>query len=200
VCAAILAAALFFAVDALAQTQDAPQTRTLYRWTDAQGRVQYSDKPPVGFKGEVKRVEVDLDVNVRPAAAPRAPLVPADVMRDVAPAPPDMAKARRDTRAKLEEAVRRAESNVALAKAALEGGGEPKEDETNVVRRQYARPQAGKSNCRTVPGNDGQPVIVCPAIVPNDQYSDRQRGLEEALRKAEDELAEAQNAYRRGVD
>ena len=198
--AAILVAALFVVVDALAQTQDAPQTRTLYRWTDTQGRVQYSDKPPTGFKGEVKRVDVDLDVNTRPGAAPRAPLVPADVMRDVVPAPPDVAKSRRDKRAKLEEAVRQAEGNVALAKAALEGGGEPKDDETSVVRRQYARPQPGKSNCRTVPGDDGKPMIVCPSIVPNDTYYDRQRSLEEALRKAEDELAEARNAYRRGVD
>jgi hypothetical protein len=40
----------------------------------------------------------------------------------------------------------------------------------------------------------------CPAIVPNEEYYERMRGLDEALKKAEEELDAAQTAYRRGVD
>ncbi|MBC8023094.1 MAG: DUF4124 domain-containing protein [Burkholderiales bacterium] len=189
--AACFAAALFTTVAAHADT------RTLYRWTDGEGRTQYSDKPPTGFKGEVTRVEVDLDTNTRPAALARPPAIPADVMRDVTP--PDMAKTRRDRREKLEAVVKQAQQKVAVAKAALDGGGDPKEDERQVIQRRFAKAQAGMSNCR-VSGEGGKTPVVCPAMIPNDQYYERVRGQEEALRKAEEELAEAETAYRRGVD
>ncbi len=177
-----------------------PQTRTLYRWTDAQGRVQYSDKAPVGFKGEVTKVEVDLDANTQPADSPKKPQrIAPDVLRDVTPASADIAKARREKRAKLEAALRQAEDKVAAAKAALETGGEPKDDEQQVVQRRYAREQASKSNCRTVKENN-KTSVLCPTLVPGEQYYDRMKGLEDALRQAEVELAEAEAAYRRGMD
>lgn len=173
------------------------QTRTLYRWTDAQGRVQYADKPPAGFKGDVTKVEVDLDANVRPLQAPKAQRIAPDVLRDVTP--PDVAKARREKRAKLETVLRAAEDKVAAAKAALETGGDPKEGEQQVVQRRYAKAQSSKSNCRAVKeGNKTN--IVCPALVPNEEYYDRVKGLEEALRQAQVELADAEAAYRRGMD
>ena len=200
--AACIAAALLVAVGAQAQTAPAPQqqqqTRTLYRWTDEQGRIQYSDKPPTKFKGEVTRIEVDLDSNTSPATpAPRAPLVAPDVLRDLTP---DVGKQRRDKRARLEQDVRAAEARVANAKAALAAGGDAKDDERNVVQRQFATPQPGKSNCRPVVGDNGKQVIVCPALVPNEQYYERQKALEDAVQKAEEELSAAQEAYRRGVD
>ena len=173
------------------------QTRTLYRWTDAQGRVQYADKPPAGFTGEVTKVEVDLDANVRPLQAPKAQRIAPDVLRDVTP--PDAAKARREKRAKLETALRAAQDKVAAAKAALADGGEPQDDERQVVQRRYAKAQASKSNCRTVT-EGGKSSIVCPALVPSERYYDRMRGLEEEVRKAEEELADAEAAYRRGMD
>jgi hypothetical protein len=200
--AACIAVALLIGFTAQAQTS-APvqqqQTRTLYRWTDEQGRVQYSDRPPTKFKGEVTRVEVDLDTNTRPVATP-PPRIPPDVLRDVVPASPDIAKQRRDRRARLEQDVRAAEERVAIAKAALDAGGDAKDDERNVVQRQYAGPQPGKSNCRPIVGDSGKQVIVCPALVPNELYYERQKGLEEALRQAEEQLSAAQQAYRRGVD
>lgn len=171
--------------------------RTLYRWTDAQGRVQYSDKPPpASFKGEVARIEVDTDSNTSAAETPRPPRVAPDVLKDVTP---DVGKARREKRAKLEEAVRKAEQRVAEAKAALEQGVEPKEDEQGVIQRRYAQPQAGKTNCRVVTEGDRK-AVICPAITPNEQYYERQKSLEEGLRKAEQELNDAEVAYRRGVD
>ena len=176
------------------------ETTTFYRWTDAQGRIQYSDKPPSGFKGEVTTFEVEFDgTKAKGPAATRAPLVPPDVMRDVAPPPPDMNKARRDSRAKLEESLRKAQAKVAAAKAALESGGDLKDDERQVVQRTYAKAQPDKSNCR--PTHDGKKgAVMCPSIVPGEPYYDRQRALEEALRKAEEELAAAETAYGRGMN
>jgi hypothetical protein len=171
--------------------------RTLYRWTDAQGRVQYSDKPPPpSFKGEITRIEVETDSNTSAVEAPRAPRVAPDVMKDVTP---DVNKARREKRAKLEEAVRLAEKKVAEAKAALEQGGEPKDDEQGMIQRRYAKVPAGKTNCRVIPEGDKK-AIICPAMTPNEQYYERQKSLEEGLRTAQQELDEAERAYRRGVD
>ena len=171
--------------------------RTLYRWTDAQGRVQYSDKPPpASFKGEITRIEVETDSNTSAAEAPRAPRVAPDVLKDVTP---DLNKARREKRAKLEEGVRQAQKKVAEAKAALEQGVEPKDDEQGVIQRRYAKAPAGKTNCRVIPEGDKK-AIICPAITPNEQYYERQKSLEEGLRAAQQELDEAERAYRRGVD
>ena len=192
--ALLAAAALAAAIAAHAET------KTFYRWTDAQGRIQYSDKPPTGFKGEVTTFEVDFDATkARTPAAPRAPAIPADVMRDVAPPAPDMNKSRRDSRAKLEESLRKAQAKVAAARAALESGGDLKEDERQVVQRKYAKAQPDKANCR--PTNDGtKGAVMCPSIVPGEPYYERQRALEEALRQAEQELAAAETAYGRGMN
>lgn len=171
------------------------EIKTFYRWTDAQGRIQYSDKPPTGFKGEVTTFEVDYDATkARVAPAPR---VPPDVMRDVAP--PDVAKGKREQRSKLEDSLRKAQEKVAAAKAALESGSDLKEDERQVIQRKYAKAQPDKANCR--PAVDGKKgAVVCPSIVPGEPYYDRQRSLEEALRQAEEELGEAETAYRRGMN
>ena len=178
-------------------------TRTLYRWTDSQGRVQYSDRPPAAFKGEVTRVEVELDrapAAPPPAPAARPPLVAPEVLRDVVPPPTDINKARRQTREKHEAAVRQAEQKVAAARAALDDREGPQEGEGQVIQRKYARPLAGRSNCRAVADATGRTVFNCPGLVPSDEYYERIRGLEEELKKAEEELAAARAAYRRAVD
>jgi len=198
--AMFIAAALLVAADAQAQTSSPPpsQSRTLYRWTDADGRIQYSDKPPTGFKGDVTKVEIDLEANTRPGAPPARPqALPPDVLRDVTP---DIGKQRREKRERLEQGVQAAEKKVALARAALEAGGDPKDDERNVVQRPLDRPDPTKSNCRVVPNTAGKSAIVCPALIPNDQYYERMKGLEDALHAAEEELSQAKEAYRRGVD
>lgn len=43
-------------------------------------------------------------------------------------------------------------------------------------------------------------MLNCPTRVPNDAYYERQKKLEEELKAAEEELAEAERAYRRGTD
>jgi hypothetical protein len=49
-------------------------------------------------------------------------------------------------------------------------------------------------------GANGKAVTVCPTIIPNQAYQERIAALEEAVRKAEDDVAAAETAYRRGVD
>ena len=171
--------------------------RTLYRWTDAQGRIQYSDKPPpASFKGEVTRMDVDTEMNTRESQSTPSPRVAPEVLKDVTP---DRAQDLRGKRAKLLEARRAAEKKVADAKAALAQGGEPKDDELGIVQRHYAKSQPDKGNCRAVT-EGGKKTFMCPGMAPNEQYYERQRGLEDALKQAEEELAQAELAYRRGID
>ena len=92
-----------------------------------------------------------------------------------------------------------AEKKLAEAKAALAQGGDLKEDEQGVIQRRYAKVPADKANCRVV-NEGGRKAVICPAVTPNEQYYERQKSLEEAIRKAEEELSDAQVAYRRGVD
>jgi hypothetical protein len=171
--------------------------RTFYRWTDAQGRIQYSDKPPpASFKGQVTRMDVDTDSNTSAAEPPRAPRVAPDVLKDVTP---DAANQRREKRARLEAAVKNAEKKLAEAKAAAAQGAELKDDDFNVVQRRFAKAQPGKANCRTITEGEKK-SIICPALAPSEQYYDRQKTLDDAVRAAEEELAQAESAYRRGVD
>ena len=67
-----MARSAFFACLVLLCAPAAAQT--MYRWTDAQGRVQYSDRLPKDFKGEVTRIEADAQP---PPAAPIARPAPA---------------------------------------------------------------------------------------------------------------------------
>src|SRR5205085_11002515 len=54
--------------------------------------------------------------------------------------------------------------------------------------------------CRSTIGKGGKPVVICPTFVNTTQYYERQTQLEDAVKKAEDELEAAETAYRRGVD
>ena len=56
-----------------------------------------------------------------------------------------------------------------------------------------------RSNCRQSVVN-GKTITMCPAMVANDAYFERMAKLEIAVRQAEEELAEAEEAWRRGVD
>ena len=61
-------------------------------------------------------------------------------------------------------------------------------------------PAASRSNCRERVSSDGKKSLACPVSMPNDAYYDRIAGLEAAVKAAEEELATAERAYRRGVD
>jgi hypothetical protein len=192
--AACLAFGLVFAAPTAALSQ------VLYKWMDNDGKVQYSDRLPKGFTGPVTRIDADLDPTPRPAPAPwqRPDAAATDAVK---PQPAvDIAKKRRELRVKLEAQLVAARERVAAAKAALDGGENPQDDERQVVQQRFDRAQAGRSNCRLAPGPGGKTVAVCPAVVPSEGYYDRIKQLEDAVRQAEAGLSAAEDAYRRGVD
>lgn len=180
----------------------------VYTWTDADGRVQYSDHPPKDFKGVVKRIEPDE----RPApgvAVPKAAPLKAETA-PVAPLKKDMAGKRREERERLGEALSAARERLAQARKALAESQEPAPEEHQIVIRPGGAagsvpmpgvvPAASRSNCRKQADGNGRKTIVCPVSMPTDAYFERIARLEAAVKAAEEELATAERAYRRGVD
>ncbi len=193
---AAAAAVALLALSALAQT--------MYKWTDKDGKTQYADQPPKGFSGPVTKIETD------PAPVPVAPVPPIARPRadgdDEKPKAVDINKARRERRERLEAQLERARARVALARKALAEGGDPGDGEMQVIQQRHPRDprregkDAPRGNCMSKTLADGKPSWTCPTIVPGDGYFDRQKSLEEAVRKAEEALEAAELAYRRGVD
>jgi hypothetical protein len=176
----------------------------LYKWVDEQGKTQYSDKPPKGFKGTVTSLETEVDKTTLPPSPPAAPAAPAAAPAEKA-APPkeDIAARRRATRARLEAQLTKARADVEAARKALARAEIPEDDERQVIQQRATsggmHGMAERSNCRVE--TDGKVQwLMCPTTVPTEQYRDRVAGLEENLRKAEEGLAAAETAWRRGVD
>jgi hypothetical protein len=177
--------------------------QTLYKWTDAQGRIQYSDRPPKDFKGEVTRIESDAQPPQAPAWVPKAAGAKVQEGKQVEKAPGDMNSRRRALRERLAADVARARDRLEAAKKALDESGSPQVDERQVVQQRFARgtqPATPRSNCREVVASDGKKQLMCPALVPGEGYYDRIRALEEAVAKAEEDLTLAERAYRQGAD
>jgi len=203
----------------------AAHAQVLYKWTDAQGKVQYSDQPPKSFSGAVTRIEPD----VQPTAVPAAPKAPAKA--EGAKASDDslvgMAARKRELRERLRGNVERARENVEAARKALEDAkAGPRNDERQIIQQRVegrdnrgtpqglpnpdttqARTTGGgmhgmtaRSNCREAKAADGKTIAICPSSVLKPEYFERIEKLEEALRKAEAELELAQQIYRRNVD
>lgn len=193
--AGALAAALL-AASSLAMAQ------ALYRWTDAEGKTHYGDRPPKDAIGVTK---VDTGPETNTLNAPLAPAPKAAPAVDV-PAKigaPDRNTQRRDTRERLAADLKRARENLEAAKKMLAEGGDMRDDERQTVQQRSGSPPVtatARQNCRQVTGKDGKPALMCSGSVPNEQYYERIAQLEEAVRKAEEEVAAAENAYRRGVD
>ena len=196
-----LALALLGAALALAAS-----AQVLYRWVDADGRTHYGDKVPKGFKGEVTRIETDTEKSTLPA--PRAArAAAADGAKEGVKRPAaaeDIGAKRRATREHLGARLTRARDNVEAAKRALADSEAPQDDERQVVQQRQSKGgmhgMTGRSNCRTEVGKDGRKTPMCPTSVPTPEYHDRIARLEGDLRKAEQELADAEEAWRRGVD
>lgn len=175
--------------------------QTLYRWTDAQGKTHYGDRPP---KNAIGLTKVDTGPETNALSAPLVPkAAPAAGDAPQKAAAADIATQRRETRERLEADLKRARENLELAKKMLAEGADMMEDERQAVQQQAGRPpvtSTARQNCRQVTGKDGKPALMCPASVPNEKYYERTAQLEEAVRKAEEEVAAAETAYRRGVD
>lgn len=180
-------------------------SQVLYKWIDASGKVQYSDRPPKDMTG-VTRIEPDTPATPSPTppAAPKA---------DPAKAPPppaqDLAGKRRALRNELERKLAQARDNLDAARKALADASSPEPEERQVVQQQM---KAGKgsggmhglsparSNCRPYTDKNGKAGVMCPASTPNEAYYDRIAKLEESVRNAEEEVSQAEQAWRRGVD
>ena len=199
---------------------DNAAAQVLYKWIDADGKTQYSDRPPKDFKGTVTRIEPDEQP--APAAPYRAPAPGAKDGEGRGAQLPDPLVERREQRRKLAAAIAVARDKLAAAKSALDSAGGPQDDEHQVVQQRVdstsAKPGPGsattggmlgtsgasggtaRSNCTSVKGADGRVVTTCPTVVPNDAFYDRMRKLEDDVRAAEEGLAAAEQAYRRGAD
>ena len=195
--------------------------QVLYKWVDADGKTQYSDRPPKSFAGPVTRIEPDEMPPPVPRAAPKPAPKAAERSDESAPVAQDQATQRRELRRKLEADVKNARVKLESAQAALEAAQAPQDDERQVIQQKVDRNHPGpgggsassggmmglggmlggapRSNCRTTKGSDGKTVTTCATMVPNDAYYDRIKGLEAAVKAAEDELEAAEQAYRRAM-
>lgn len=178
-------------------------SQVLYKWTDADGKVQYSDRPPKDMKG-VTRIEPDTPPTPSPA-----PAVPPKAAPDPAkPAAQDSAGKRRSVRNELERKLTQARDKLDAARKALADTSSPEPEERQVVQQQMRAGKGGgmhglsqaRSNCRPFTDKNGKAGVMCPASTPNEAYYDRIAKLETAVREAEEEVAQAEQAWRRGVD
>jgi hypothetical protein len=186
----------------------AADAQFLYKWTDKEGKTQYSDQVPKNPAGEVTRIEIDT---------PPAPFTPpAAHAPQAVPGPADIAAKRRATRAALETKVAKARVKRDAARAALNDAA-PDDTEKQVIqqRQDHENPGTGPGS-RSTGGMLGQggmlgaaprmncreegKTVICPTTVPSEGYYERVQQLEDDLRKAEEELSTAEQAYRRGVD
>lgn len=174
---------------------------TFYKWIDRDGTVHYGDAPPKGYTGVVTPIEVDPAAHtVAPAAKPiekpPVPVEPGVVAQP--PAQPDLLTQRRQTRARLEADLARAQERLDLARKALAEAGNPQEDEWQVTvgGPPGAGAQVPRSNCHAT--TDGR--TICPGRVPSAEYYARVQQLEDQVKRAELAVQDAERAYRRGVD
>jgi hypothetical protein len=195
----------------------------LYRWTDAAGGTHYGDHPPKDARN-LTRVEVDPASATVPATPRGAEPARAPVPQ---PGAKDILTQRRETRDRLEANLAAAREKLDLARKNLAEANDmtPSEQQTVMSKVQDvpAPPNATpnptidpgnmqlagggqfgmsqrRANCFTVVGNSGKAGVICPTIIPNQAYRERMAALEDAVKKAEEDVAAAEAAYRRGVD
>ena len=175
--------------------------QVLYKWVDDQGKTHYSDQPPKNFKGEVIRIEPEAEKATVPVAAP--PSVPEASGKAAVTAPADdIAARRRATRVRLGDQLEKARQKVETTKVALAKAQSPEPDERQVIQQRASggmHGMAARSNCR-VEGTGKTKTLMCPTFVPTPEHLEKVTRLEEEVRKAEEELEEAERAWRRGVD
>jgi hypothetical protein len=216
----LIAAALVWAAGAALAEQPT------YRWNDANGGVHYGDRPPKDARN-LSRVEIDAAAATMPSA-PREALPPA-TSGSVPPkaGQPDLLTQRRATRERLEANLTLAREKLELARKNLAEATDMAPDEQQVVMAKVANAPDGtgtptdavdpgrmqlantstygnvarRSNCFVAMGRQtGKSGVICPTIIPNQAYRERMAALEDAVKKAQDDVAAAETAYRRGVD
>ena len=131
----------------------------LYKYTDKNGKVTYSDKKP---KPGEKAVRVDVDPNVNLMSSAPA------VRNGVVQTPEEISSRLREraSRENVEKAtLDAAQADLDIAKKALEDGREPREDERRIIVRK-----------------DSNSVLITEA------YRTRIAGLEADVKRAEEAL------------
>jgi hypothetical protein len=189
--AVLLATVLAVALAAHAEGQ------VLYKLIDRKGRVTYSDTEPKNFDGEVIRVETDATSNIMPGMPPSGRSSSSGQAKDgLSP--------RQVARAELEKRLRAAQDKVEAARKAKAEGEDPLPEEMQTIQKRFAPLAQGQappgSNCMSLVDPYGMAFLSCPSRVPNEDYYARQKALEDALKQADEELALAERAYRRGTD
>ncbi len=146
----------------------AASAQALYKYTDKDGKVSYSDKPPKpGEKAEL--VKTDANVNVISAPSNKVEGVKQSLQEVNA-----RAAARANLREKLRADVDTAKATLEQAKKALEDGREATPEERQIIVRQG--------------GN---------AVLRKPEYYERIAVLEAAVKQAEENLAKAQEKFDR---
>lgn len=185
----LLALAAALALPAAAQV--------LYKLVDRQGRTTYTDSVPKNFDGTVTRLEPDEAATVLPSVKP------AEAATKSAPAS-GIGEDRRRAREDLGRKLRAAQDKVEAARKAKEEGGEPLPEEMQTIQHRHPVPRSGQPmpnpNCFVAAEPGGAQALNCPSRVPMEAYYERQKKLDEDLRRAEEELALAERAFRRGTD
>jgi hypothetical protein len=133
----------------------------LYRWTDADGKVHYSDHLPKGYNGPFTVIQPDMPATpTAPAVAPAAiaPSVPAPASATAADTTParDIATKRRETRQALEARVDKAREKLADAKKARQEGDALRDEEHQIVQRSGSPADLLRQN-RVMPRKKGAP-------------------------------------------
>jgi len=196
---------------ALLASAGAAEAVTLYKLVDSKGSVTYTESPPYGFNGKVIPVDIAFDTNPIPPKPPRA--VTIDKAEAIVQAPePDYLTKRRATRAALETRLMQARRGLDDAKLALANAKmEPEEQQIVMVptAKQQQRPgeisqdtpsmRTDSKMCGHVMRN-GRLIQACGRVVGNENFAARMNQLEEQVKRAEEEVAEAETAWRRGVD
>ena len=180
----------------------------LYKWLDKDGKTQYSDQNPKNPAGPVTRIELDTPATSDPSSSGAHADNPANVT--------DIAARRRAIRVALEGEMKKARGKLDQARAAL-AEAVPGDSERQVIQQRTDKqtPIAGPDSKSTggmlgqggmLPGvarmncRDEGTSVVCPTVVPSEAYYERVQKLEDEVRRAEDEVGAAEQAYRRGVD
>lgn len=147
------------------------QAQALYKYTDKDGKVTYSDRVP---KPGEKAVRVDFDPNANIMSSPPATRdggsqTQANIKERVA--------ARTKAREARDERIKTAETELEKAKKALEDAREPTPDERSI---------------RVVRDKNGKPT-GSNVILPTAEYREKIEKLEADVKKAEEKLDEARS-------
>ena len=143
--------------------------QAMYKYTDANGKVIYSDRAPKPGE-KAELIQSDKESNVVTLPKPQGTAAQREFVRKT------NAIQRDKLRAKFALAVKQAEQRLETAKKALEEGREARPDEQRIVVRQ-----------------GGNAVLRTP------EYEERIKGLEDAVKRAEEALDTAREEQRRGA-